>query len=122
MKNILTTIPKNKYPSWEGCEQVLRRCDGETEWHLLGPQFWLINTNKLPKDIAVGESVCYMVYDGMIRGYLHIVDTDNSENYRWTHRLGKMRNTKCIVMVNWRPITPVPYTGFQGWRYTDLRP
>ncbi len=122
MKNILTTIPKSKYKSWEICERVLQKCDGETEWDGDGPWFWLINTNNLPKDIKVGESVCYLVFNGKIRGYLHIVDTDISENYRWTHDIGKMRNTKCIVMVNWRPISPIPYTGFQGWRYTELRP
>lgn len=32
MKNILTTIPKSKYRTWELCERVLQCCDGETEW------------------------------------------------------------------------------------------
>ncbi|WP_168207833.1 hypothetical protein [Spirosoma sp. KCTC 42546] len=27
-----------------------------------------------------------------------------------------------FVLANWHPITPVPQTGFQGWRYTALRP
>jgi len=83
--------------------------------------FWLINTNNLPKKSEIGN-LCYMVFDGMIRGYFDIVDFDESENWREKHGIGKKRNTKCIVMANWHPIKPVPYVGFQGWRYTEMRP
>lgn len=121
MKNILTTIPKKKFASWEVAERVLKMCDGTTRHNRGKPWFWLINTAKLPKDSGIG-ALCYMIFDGEIRGYMDVVDTDLSENWRESHDIGKMRNTNCIVMANWHPIKPVPYTGFQGWRYTELRP
>lgn len=123
MANILTTIPKHRYDSVDECLENLRMCTGEEDeegqWW-----FWLINCAHLPnqKKVVSGESVCYLVYDGHIRGYLDIVDMDLSENYRDKHRLGKKRNTYCVVMANWHPITPIPHQGFQGWRYTELRP
>lgn len=122
MKNILTTIPKSKFKSWEIAERTLKMCDGTTEWDENGPWFWLINTNNLPKSMVLGESVCYMVFDGVVRGYFDIVDSGLSENCRWTHDIGKMRNTKCIVMANWHPCKNLTYTGFQWWRYTEMRP
>ncbi len=115
--NILTTIPKAKFSSWKTCERVLRQCDGDPNTQ----EFWLINTANLPKKIKP-ESVCYMIYDGKIRGYFHIINTDLSENWREMHDIGKPRNTHCIALATWRPITPIPYTGFQGWRYTELKP
>lgn len=116
--NIICTIPKSKFDSWKLCERVLYRCDGDSNTK----EFWLINTPHLPTKIKVGESVCYMIYDGMIRGYFHIVDTGISEEWRDSHDIGKPRNTMCIVMATWRPIKPIPMTGFQGYRYTELRP
>jgi len=83
--------------------------------------FWLINVAHLPRQEMIGK-VCFMVFDGEIRGYFDIVDTDLSENWRLKHRLGKPRTTKCLVMTNWHPITPIPHVGFQGWRYTELKP
>ncbi|GAB3164784.1 hypothetical protein [Telluribacter humicola] len=121
MKNILTTIPKSKFRDWPTCERVLQRCDGLTDLNGNGEWFWLINTKALPKDSGTG-AVCYMIYDGLIRGYMDIVDTDISENWRDAHDIGKPRTTKCLVMANWHPITPQPHTGFQGYRYTQLKP
>lgn len=121
MANILTTIPKKKFKSWQECEKVLKKCDGEDKKGRRA-MFWVINTAHLPKKIDFAQSVCFLIYDGQVRGYMNIVDTDKSENWRLKHNLGKPRTTDCIVMANWHPITPTPYVGFQGWRYTELRP
>ncbi|HEY0108788.1 MAG TPA: hypothetical protein VGB67_04115 [Fibrella sp.] len=112
--NIISTIPKSKYRSWAECEAVLRQCDGEDD-------FWLVNTMNLPKKAGIGD-LCYMVYDGMIRGYFHIVDIQPTESFRSTHRIGKRRITDSLQLVNWFSITPIPKVGFQGWNYTALRP
>jgi len=121
MTNILTTIPRAKFRTWEEAQAILRQCDGEAHGRRQ-PMFWLINTVNLPRKITLMDSVCYMVFDGFIRGYFNIVDTDQSENWRFKHRIGKPRTTQCIVMANWHPIRPIPKTGFQGWRYTELKP
>ena len=115
MKNIITTIPKAKFSSWKVCERVLLRCIGEPA------DYWLINTPAFPRESGIG-AVCFMVYDGLVRGYMDIVDLDESENYRDKHNIGRRRNTKCIVMANWHPIKPVLMGGFQGYRYTEMRP
>lgn len=99
-------------------------CDGTTdrEDYEDSAWFWLINTVVLPKQSGEG-AVCFMIYDGLIRGYFDIVDTDLSENWREKHGLGKERTTQCIIMANWHPISePISQRGFQGWRYTELRP
>ena len=115
MKNILTTIPKNAFASWEVAERVCRRCDGTTDWGQ-GEWFWTINCLRLPKQLRE-DSVCYMIYDGIVRGYFDIVDTDLAAN--WTN--GKSGH--CLVMANWHPIAPTEeQKGFQGYRYTDLCP
>lgn len=122
MKNIITTIPKSKFRDWKTCERTVNLCDGETPRFGGSPWFWTINTMNLPKDIEVSESVCFMVFDGLVRGYFHIVDTDISENWRNRHDIGKPCNTKIVVMANFRPSLTVAMTGFQGWRYTELKP
>ncbi len=112
--NILSTIPLSKHKDWTVLETALKLCSD-------GHRFHLINTVLLPKNCKVGD-FCYLIWKGQIRGYMDIVDMDLSENYRNRHGLGKPRTTHCIVLANWRPITPVDYTGFQGWRYTHMRP
>jgi hypothetical protein len=122
VKNVLTTIPKGRFPSWEVAERTLMRCDGETEWNGGQPWFWLVNCHALPKQSGVG-AVCYMVYDGLVRGYMDIVDTDVTENWRSRHGIGKRRNTSSLILANWHPLhEEVGQRGFQGYRYTELRP
>ncbi len=114
--NVLTTIPKSKYPNWATCERVLRRCVGDE-----GLGYWLVNCQRLPTKCGIG-GLCYMIYDGQIRGYMDIVDTGETEGWRDRHNIGKPRNTLSLILANWHPIPPIPYTGFQGYRYTALRP
>jgi hypothetical protein len=121
MKNVLTTIPKSKYPTWEKAEAVLKKCDGSTRWAGGHPWFWLVNVTALPKHSGTG-AVCFMIFDGQVRGYFDIVDTDLTENYRGRHGIGKKRNTQSLILANWHPIPYIPFTGFQGYRYTELKP
>ena len=108
MKNLLATIPKGKFPDWATAERVCQRCDGTTDWGN-GEWFWLINCRNLPTQSGIGAQ-CFMVFDFYIRGYFDVVDTDESD-------------TKCLVLANWHPIEPyIVQKGFQGYRYTELRP
>ena len=120
MKNIITTIPQSKYPDWKTAERVLKKCDGIDYAHR-SAWYWLVNVNRLPTQSGVG-AVCFMVFAGRVRGYFDIVDTDESENWRTRHGLGKKRTTQCLVLANWHPFDGPEMTGFQGYRYTDLRP
>ena len=134
--NIVATIPKTKFKNWATAERVCRMCDGTTPHKRAGwpdddfeeeeegtPWFWLINSAALPTKVVPGESVCFMVFDGQVRGYFDIVDTDVSENWREKHAIGKQRTTQCLVMANWHPVDEGHLmTGFQGYRYTPMRP
>lgn len=127
MTHIVSTIPKSKFIDWAFAERICRMCDGTT-LHAHGleePQewFWLINVAALPSKIVPGESVCFMVFDGLIRGYFDIITTDESKNWASRHDASLVyRNTKCIVMANWHPYQNLAMQGFQGYRYTDLQP
>lgn len=116
MKNVLTTVPKSKFKTWPDCEAALKSSDG-SEWG----GYWLVNTNHLPKECGIG-GLCYMVFAGQIRGYMDIVDVGETEGWREVHDIGKPRTTQSLILANWHSISPLPYTGFQGWRYTELRP
>lgn len=121
MAHLLTTIPRAKFPNWATAERTCQWCDGVTD-RGDGAWYWLVNTANLPKQ-DLKDKVCFMVFDGRVRGYFDIIETDESENWRDKHGIGKPRNTKCIVMANWHPISNGPEVrGFQGWRYTHLNP
>ncbi len=106
MKNLLSTIPKSKYKSWEQCLLVLQCCDGTTkrqgkEW------FWLINTKSLPKETGIGAQV-FMIYDGLIRGYFDLVGIDTTENCQqnglgYCHVLGEL-----IQEIPWNMVDFIP--------------
>lgn len=114
MNNIVTTIPKSKFKTWEVCERTCRMCngepreDGDTWW-------WLINTQRIPAKDIVG-SVCFMIYDGMIRGYFDIVDINPAKEWH------DDRTGYSIIMANWHPYEGPEMKGFQGWRYSALQP
>lgn len=127
MKNLLITIPKSRFKTWELAERILKRCDGETDWNEVdwegtnqGKEWlWFIRTSHLPKD-----SVCYMLYDGIVRGYFHVIE--KAESKKWVD-LGYLLEDKpspfVIVLAHWHPVnTGVQMIGFQGWRYTALQP
>lgn len=104
---------KHKHTGWPETEEGE---DEGQEW------FWLINCRSLPKGSGTG-AVCFMIFDGYIRGYFDIVDSDLTENWRTRHGIGKERTTQSLIMANWHPLgSPIPHTGFQGYRYTELRP
>ena len=131
MKNIIATVPKSKFATWELAERVLKRCDGETDWSKVDnagssrEQFWFVRLAQLPK-APLTDSVCFMIYGDRIRGYFHIVSSDRKQT--WIEK-GYMQSDKptgfVVVLANW---VPIPYSqqvempGFQGWRYTALMP
>ena len=89
--NIFTTITKRRFPDWPTCERLLQRCTGEDD---LG--YWTIRCARKPtKPIIDGQ--CYMIYDGKIRGYFHVVDIDDVEN--WTFHSPTKANV-VIVLAN----------------------
>ncbi|MBD2753812.1 DUF1489 family protein [Spirosoma validum] len=120
MKNIVATIPKGRFKTWPLAEKVCKQCDGETmrqgkKW------YWTIRLPRVPMENLIG-SVCYMIYDGQVRGYFHIVDLDDASNWDWHNDRGQTSG-KVLVMVNWTSVAGLPeQNGFQGWRYTALRP
>jgi hypothetical protein len=117
MKNVLVTIPKSKYPSWVLAEADCASCTGEGR-----NTFWLVNMKSLPNASGVGAQ-CFMVYDGLVRGYFDIVDSGPTESYRSVHGIGRHRTTQSLVLANWHPIAErVAQVGFMGCRYTELRP
>lgn len=124
MNNLLTTIPKSRFKTFELAEEELIRCDGETNWgEDEGAEWlWFIRTSHLPKK-SLKDSVCYMVFDGIVRGYFHIVDWGDAQE--WVDK-GYLLEDKpspfVIVLANWRSQPGPEVKGFQGWRYTALRP
>ncbi len=127
MNNLLTTIPKGRFKSWEVAQRTLKRCDGETNWgHGEGSEWlWFVRMARRPQK-PLGDSVCYMIYDGRVRGYFHIVSVDTAQE--WIDKgylLEDKASEHVVVLANW---IDLPYSqqiemkGFQGWRYTALRP
>lgn len=112
MKNIVTTIPKSRFKTWAECETELLSSDGEEGG------FWTVATNHLPTETPIGN-LCYMVFDGFIRGYMDCVNVGATKD--WPYHAGS-KVPHVFVLANWHPISPIPMTGFQGWRYTPLRP
>ncbi|MVM34247.1 hypothetical protein GO755_29725 [Spirosoma sp. HMF4905] len=113
MKNIIATIPKSRFKTWELAERVVKRCDGE-KW------FWTLRMPRKPKNDPIG-SLCYMVYNDQIRGYFDIIDVDEAKNWEWHQE--RQQEGFVLVLANWHPVFGLPeMAGFQGWRYTALRP
>lgn len=121
MNNLLTTIPKSKFKDWKVCERTCQMCDGET-LHFDGERwFWIINTQRKPQKDIIG-SVCFMIYDGKVRGYFDIVSIDDAEDWQHYSEPDNIRSGYSVVMANWHPFNGPELIGFQGWRYTHLRP
>lgn len=116
MHNIITTVPQKKFKSWPEAEQAFKRCDGSSKFH-----YWLINTPLPPAKDVVG-SLCYIVFDGKVRGYFTIVD--RAPVTEWDHyndAIEKNRTGESMIMANWVSIADGPFTnGFQGWRYAKI--
>ena len=113
MNNIIATVPKSRFKTWKGAERNMRKSDGEKF-------FWTICMPRVPKKEVIG-SLCYMVWGGQVRGYFDIVDVDLATN--WSFHKKKNQTGYVFVLANWHPVNNLPeMTGFQGWRYTALRP
>lgn len=119
MTNIVTTIPKSRFPDWQKAEAECLICDGETIHPGYGyAPFWTVRCQRGPTKPIVGGQ-CYMIFDGRIRGYFDIVDIDDVKNWSF-HTPTKAGSV--IVLANWHPVSGGPeMVGFQGWRYSALR-
>ena len=119
MKNIIATIPSGRFKTWEAAEEVVRHCDGEGA-DKGKERFWTLRMPRPPKQNLIG-SLCYMVGFGQVRGYFDIVDLDLAKN--WDRYKEQRPNGFVLVLANWHPLIDGPEMGgFQGWRYTNLRP
>lgn len=118
MHNILTTVPRKKYKDWPEAEQAFIRSDGRSKYH-----FWLVNTPWPPKKNVI-DSLCYIIFEGKVRGYFTIVD--RAPVAEWDHHnnaIEQERTGESLIMANWVGISDGPFmSGFQGWRYTQLTP
>ncbi|ARK08856.2 hypothetical protein A6C57_00225 [Fibrella sp. ES10-3-2-2] len=105
----------------------MRRCDGVTDWG--GEEgsewLWFVRMMRKPrKDLT--DSVCYLIYDGRVRGYFHIVSSTPAQE--WIEKgylLEDKASTHVVVLANWVSLPQaeqLEMTGFQGWRYTHLSP
>lgn len=144
--NIITTIPKRYFAQWKpvaGDPRIARYLemhDGETVRRFLKcngydsdrgeleprPWYWMFTASAgLPKKVTVGEDVCFMVYDGRVIGYFTIVALATKGEYAWHPEEEEPQadaGDKAVVMATFRTGNYGPMTGFQGWRYTELRP
>lgn len=116
--NIKTTIPKSRFKTWAEAEKECLSCTGEpTKRH--GGLFWTVRCQNAPTKPIIGGQ-CFMIFDGLVRGYFDIVDIDDVKNWRF-HTPTKAGSV--VVLANWHPVRGGPEeVGFQGWRYTALRP
>lgn len=116
MKNLLTTIPqRDDLRRWEEVEQILLRCDSEEN-------FWSFGCRHYPKKSGPG-ALCFMIHSGYVRGHFTVLEFTDEDVVRYGENQQEpelFRGPKVKLAV-WRPISPVPQTGFQGWRYTELQ-
>lgn len=117
MKNLLTTIPqKQDLRRWPDVEKILQSCNSEQD-------FWSFNCRYYPKESGPG-GLCFMIHSGYIRGYFTILEFSEEDVLR--HGADQLSAAiitgKKVILAVWRSIPPIAHTGFQGWRYTDLRP
>lgn len=118
MKNILTTIPqRDDLRHWANVEPMLRECVDEES-------FWTFSCRYFPKDSGPG-ACCFMVHSGYVRGYFTILEFFNEAVYCTGTKVEEYeyKEGNKVKLATWRPLAePIPQTGFQGWRYTELRP
>ncbi|MBO0947304.1 hypothetical protein [Fibrella forsythiae] len=127
MNNLLVTIPKGRFKTFEAAERVLRRCDGVTDWgEEEGSEWlWFVRMAKAPKK-DLTDSVCFLIYDGRVRGYFHIISSTPAQE--WIDKgylMEEKTSTHAVALANWVSLPKeeqVEMRGFQGWRYTSLRP
>lgn len=117
MKNLLTTIPqRGDLRHWVDVEKILQGCDSEED-------FWSFSCRYFPKESGPG-ALCFLVHSGYIRGYFTVLDFTEEEVHRYgvNQQVAEVFTGPKVRLAVWRPIPPVAQRGFQGWRYTDLRP
>lgn len=106
--DIAITIPKNI--PWE---EYRKELDAAATGDMLNYRLGHLK----PKHLNPGDR-CYVVYDGMIRGY-HIVSDVPWMNYLVCHTTGKVWLAGYYVQRTgkFHEIEPVKKAGFRGFRY-----
>lgn len=143
--NVITTIPKRYFAQWKPVpgdpriNRYLDMHDGSIERRFLKcngygsdrgelepkPWYWMVTMSQgYPTKVKLGDC-CFMVYDGQVIGYFSIVDMEKRRKYWWVpddDTEAKGGDDDCLVLATWTPGNYGSMTGFQGWRYTELRP
>lgn len=107
-KDIVITIPQNT--DWSVYQKELDAAENGDMMNFKVPN--------LPKQTEIGNK-CYLCYKGQIIGYMKIsglskdgftcTTTGKKWNGNFVQRTGKFHK-----------IEPIPYKGFQGYRYIDI--
>jgi hypothetical protein len=119
VKNLITTIPaRHDLRHWHDVEPRLRECVDEES-------FWTFSCTHFPKHAGPGAA-CFIVHSGFVRGWFTVLDFTTDPCYRTGTSdavEAEWKEGPKVTLVTWRPLAvPLPMTGFQGWRYTDLQP
>lgn len=143
--NIITTIPKRYFAQWKpvpGDPRIVRYLemhDGETLRRFTKangcesnraqlepkPWYWMFTASSgFPTKVKYGDC-CFMVYDGQVIGYFTIVALTTKGDHAWHPAEDEPladADANAVVMATFHAGNYGPMKGFQGWRYTELRP
>lgn len=118
MKNLIITIPqRNNLRNWKDVEPELRKCVNEEN-------FWTFSCRFFPKQSGPG-ALCFVVHSGYARGYFTVLEFFEGAVYRTTSKEEEIeyKEGKKVKLVTWRALAkPLAHPGFQGYKYTELRP
>lgn len=107
--DIVITIPKST--KWETYLEEIKNVEEKGE-------VMNFKVSSFPKNCKVGDK-CYIVYNGMIRGWMKVMAFEEKEFQCTT--TGKTLKGKFVVRHgNFNNTTPVKMKGFQGFRYFDI--
>lgn len=111
MKALLVTTPKNR--AAESAREA-RKCVKN------GKGFYFRRFTTKPRFLKPGIRI-YYVEDGHIRGFSTVtwVEVSNGKKCSTTGKRWPAGVYACMIAPSWRWIRPIPYKGFQGYRYFD---
>lgn len=113
MADIIVTTPLTRMTY---AAQEAKNCIAEG-----GGEYFRNLGKRIPKDIKVGDRIFY-VEAGAVRGYCLI----SSFKYKYSEECattGEIYTEGFYVYADattWKWISPIPFKGFQGWRYSVL--
>lgn len=117
LKNLLITIPqRDDLRHWQHVEPQLRECVDEEN-------LWTFSCRYFPRESGPG-ALCFVVHSGYVRGYFTVLEFFEGAVYRTTAKDEQLeyKEGKKVKLVTLRPLSqPIEYTGFQGYKYTELQ-